>query len=166
MTWRKTGPDAVEQHYRYDDEQRIAEVRFSGHKEFSRAEYRYDALGRRTHKILHRHYKPEETISFLWSGMRMVGESSSLTPDRNTQYLYSEGSWEPLARVDSIGEQADIFWYHTELNGLPERMTNEEGDVVWRGRFSTWGMTGQESSSGFQSVPQNLRFQGQYLDRD
>ncbi|WP_167738372.1 RHS domain-containing protein [Erwinia sp. QL-Z3] len=166
MTWRKTGPDAVEQHYRYDDEQRIAEVSFSGHKEFSREEYRYDALGRRTHKILHRHHKPEETISFLWSGMRMVGESSSLTPDRNTQYLYSEGSWEPLARVDSIGEQADIFWYHTELNGLPERMTNEEGDVVWRGRFSTWGMTGQESSSGFQSVPQNLRFQGQYLDRD
>jgi RHS repeat-associated protein len=166
MTWRKTGPDAVEQHYRYDDEQRIAEVRFSGHKEFSRAEYRYDALGRRTHKILHRHHKPEETISFLWSGLRMVGESSTLTPDRNTQYLYSEGSWEPLARVDSIGEQADIFWYHTELNGLPERMTNEEGEVVWRGRFSTWGMTGQESSSGFQSVPQNLRFQGQYLDRE
>ncbi|MEJ5114936.1 hypothetical protein CQ001_18765, partial [Erwinia billingiae] len=113
MTWRKTGPDAVEQHYRYDDEQRIAEVHFTGHKEFSRAEYRYDALGRRTHKILHRHHKPEETISFLWSGMRMVGESSNLTPDRNTQYLYSEGSWEPLARVDSIGEQADIFWYHT-----------------------------------------------------
>ncbi|WP_242600500.1 RHS repeat-associated core domain-containing protein, partial [Erwinia billingiae] len=27
-------------------------------------------------------------------------------------------------------------------------------------------MTGQESSSGFQSVPQNLRFQGQYLDRE
>ncbi|WP_265909423.1 RHS domain-containing protein, partial [Erwinia billingiae] len=148
MTWRKTGPDAVEQHYRYDDEQRIAEVCFSGHKEFSRAEYRYDALGRRTHKILHRHHKPEETISFLWSGLRMVGESNSLTPDRNTQCLYSEGSWEPLARVDSIGEQADIFWYHTELNGLPERMTNEEGEVVWRGRFSTWGMTGQESSSG------------------
>jgi hypothetical protein len=81
MTLRKTGPDAVEQHYRYDDEQRIAQVSFSGHKEFSRGEYRYDALGRRTQKILHRHHKLEETISFLWSGLRVVSESSNLTPE-------------------------------------------------------------------------------------
>ncbi len=82
----------------------------------------------------------------------MVGESSSATPERNTQYLYSEGSWEPLARVDSIGEQSDIFWYHTGLNGLPQRMTNEQGEVVWRGRFSTWGETERETSTGFRSV--------------
>ena len=95
----------------------------------------------------------------------MMGESSSLQPARNTQYIYGENSWEPLARVDSIGEQSDIFWYHTELNGLPERMTDEHGEVVWRGRFSTWGETERESVTGFQTVQQNLRFQGQYLGR-
>ena len=96
----------------------------------------------------------------------MVGERSSLTPERNTQYIYSEGSWEPVARVDSIGGQPETFWYHTELNGLPERMTGEDGEVVWRGRFSTWGETERENSTGFLAVQQNLRFQGQYLDRD
>ncbi|WP_455915963.1 hypothetical protein [Pantoea agglomerans] len=96
----------------------MSEVRFERQPEVSRVEYRYNVLGRRTHQILHRHGKEAETVSFLWSGMRMVGESSSLQPARNTQYLYSEGSWEPLARVDSIGKQSDIFWYHTELNGL------------------------------------------------
>jgi len=68
--------------------------------------------------------------------------------------------------VNSIGEQSDVFWYHTELNGLPERMTDEHGEVVWRGRFSTWGETERESATGFQIVQQNLRFQGQYLDRE
>ncbi len=96
----------------------------------------------------------------------MVGKSSSLTPECNTQYLYSEGSWEPVARVDSIGGQSETFWYHTELNGLPERMTDERGEVVWRGRFSTWGETERDNSTGFQAVQQNLRFQEQYLDRD
>ncbi|WP_193323321.1 RHS repeat-associated core domain-containing protein [Erwinia endophytica] len=166
MVWRKSGPDAVEQHFSYDDEHRVVEVRFEGHPAFSRVEYRYDVLGRRTHKILHRHGKETETVTFLWSGLRMVGESSSATPERHTRYLYSEGSWEPIARVDSLGDQSETLWYHTELNGLPQRMTNERGEVVWRGRFSTWGETERETSSGFQSVPQNLRFQGQYLDRE
>ncbi len=166
ITWRKAADDAPEQHFTYDDEHRVTAVRFDGHKEYSHAEYRYDALGRRINKVLHRHGKETEVVSFLWSGLRMVGESSSLTPERNTQYLYSEGSWEPVARVDSIGGQSETFWYHTELNGLPERMTDERGEVVWRGRFSTWGETERENSTGFQAVQQNLRFQGQYLDRE
>ncbi len=86
----------------------------------------------------------------------MVGESSSLKPKCSTQYIYGEGSWVPLARVDSIREQSDIFWYHTELNGLPQRMINEQGEVVWRGRFSTRGETERETATGFQSVQQNL----------
>jgi len=130
MTWRKASSQAVEQHFSYDDEHRISEVRFDGHKEFSRAEYRYDAVGRRIQKILYRHGKEAETVTFIWSGLRMVGESSSLQPARNTQYIYSENSREPLARVNSIGGQSDFFWYHTELNGLPERMTDEHGEVV------------------------------------
>ncbi|MEI2266131.1 hypothetical protein [Erwinia sp. CGal63] len=92
----------LKKHFSYDDEHRISEVRFDGHKEFSCAEYRYDAVGRRIQKILHRHSKEAETVTFIWSGLRMVGESSSLQPARNTQYIYSENSWKPLARVDSI----------------------------------------------------------------
>lgn len=59
-----------------------------------------------------------------------------------------------------------MYWYHTELNGLPLRMINQQGEVVWRGRFSTGGEMEREISLGFQAVQQNLRLQGQYLDRD
>ena len=69
-------------------------------------------------------------------------------------------------RVDIDGDSQQTFWYHTDLNGLPERLTDEEGDVVWRGQFSSWGETEYESGGSRLAVPQNLRFQGQYLDRE
>ncbi len=63
----------------------------------------------------------------------MVGETGDRHPDAAVQYIYTESSDEPLARVDSHGEHADIFWYHTELNGLPDSVTDSNGDTVWRG---------------------------------
>ncbi|GLR09514.1 hypothetical protein GCM10007905_22340 [Mixta theicola] len=45
-------------------------------------------------------------------------------------------------------------------------MTDAQGDTVWKGQFSTWGDTQQEQSHTPLAVPQNLRFQGQYLDRE
>jgi RHS repeat-associated protein len=169
LLWRKADQSAVEQHFSYNAEHQVTEVRLTGHREFQRVQYRYDALGRRTHKVLHRHGQPEanaEIITFHWQGLQMVGEQSSRTPDRSVQYLYSEGSWEPLARVDIAGDSQQTFWYHTDLNGLPERMTDERGEIVWQGRFSSWGETEHETHASHLAVPQNLRFQGQYLDRE
>ncbi|MER0209621.1 RHS repeat-associated core domain-containing protein [Brenneria sp. L4-2C] len=70
-----------------------------------------------------------------------------------------------MARVDSVGESSEVYWYHTELNGLPERMTDEHGNLVWQGQFSTWGEIRSESTPLALETPQNLRYQGQYLDR-
>ncbi|EOC1340284.1 RHS domain-containing protein [Cronobacter dublinensis] len=157
----------VIQHFTYDDEQRVKEIRFDGNSEFRRVEYRYDPLGRRTHKVLWRYgEKDPETIRFDWQGLQLAGEQSDREPDHYVQYVYTEGSYEPLARVDSVFDDCDIYWYHTELNGLPERVTDADGQTVWRGQFSTWGKTERELSVPQWQVPQNLRFQGQYLDRE
>ncbi len=45
-------------------------------------------------------------------------------------------------------------------------MTDADGRTVWRGQFSTWGETERELGVPQWQVPQNLRFQGQYLDRE
>ncbi|EPZ5287532.1 RHS repeat-associated core domain-containing protein [Cronobacter dublinensis] len=157
----------VIQHFTYDDEQRVKEIRFEGNSEFRRVQYRYDPLGRRTHKILWRYAeKDPETIRFDWQGLQLAGEQSDREPDHYVQYVYTEGSYEPLARVDSVFDDCEIYWYHTELNGLPERVTDVDGQTVWRGQFSTWGKTERELSVPQWQVPQNLRFQGQYLDRE
>ncbi|EOI3446268.1 RHS repeat-associated core domain-containing protein, partial [Cronobacter turicensis] len=157
----------VIQHFSYDDEQRVKEIRFEGNTEFRRVEYRYDPLGRRTHKTLWRYNDPQpETIRFDWQGLQLAGEQSDREPDHYVQYVYTEGSYEPLARVDSVFDDCEIYWYHTELNGLPGRVTDADGQTVWRGQFSTWGETERELSVPQWQVPQNLRFQGQYLDRE
>ncbi len=44
----------------------------------------------------------------------MVGETSDSHPDAAVQYIHTENSYEPLARVDSHGQHAEIFCYHTE----------------------------------------------------
>ncbi|MBR9958221.1 RHS domain-containing protein, partial [Cronobacter sakazakii] len=138
-----------------------------GKTEFRRVEYRYDPLGRRTHKVLWRYgEKDPETIRFDWQGLQLAGEQSDREPDHYVQYVYTEGSYEPLARIDSVFDDCEIYWYHTELNGLPERVTDADGQTVWRGQFSTWGETERELSVPQWQVPQNLRFQGQYLDRE
>ncbi|EOU9579967.1 RHS repeat-associated core domain-containing protein [Cronobacter sakazakii] len=164
---RRQDKSGVVQHFAYDDEQRVKEIRFEGNAEFRMVEYRYDPLGRRTHKILWRYgEKDPETIRFDWQGLQLAGEQSDRDPDHYVQYVYTEGSYEPLARVDSIFDDCEIYWYHTGLNGLPERVTDADGQTVWRGQFSTWGETERELSVPQWQVPQNLRFQGQYLDRE
>ena len=155
------------QRFSYDDEHRISRVEIDGDAEFTKAEYRYDALGRRTEKqVWRRHARKPERTQYAWSGLQMVGETSDSHPDAAVQYIYTENSYEPLARVDSHGEHADIFWYHTELNGLPDSVTDSNGDTVWRGASTAWGRSLRESTPVNWDTPQNLRFQGQYLDRE
>jgi|GEM_PF-2495734 len=78
----------------------------------------------------------------------------------------AENSYEPLARVDSLGSHADVYWYHTEINGLPDALTDKDGKHIWQGRFTTWGSSRGEYHHQVRDVEQNLRFQGQYLDRE
>ncbi|EBW6178047.1 hypothetical protein A4P20_23935, partial [Salmonella enterica subsp. enterica serovar Hadar] len=88
--------------------------------------YVYDAPGRRVEKHeLDAEGKPYNRTTFLWDGMRLaqecrLGRSSSL-------YIYSDqGSHEPLARVDRAapGEADEVLYYHTDVNGAPEEMTD------------------------------------------
>nr|WP_313353448.1 RHS repeat-associated core domain-containing protein [Kosakonia cowanii] len=113
-----------------------------------------------------RHVRKPERTQYAWSGLQMVGETSDSHPDAAVQYIYTENSYEPLARVDSHSEHADIFWYHTELNGLPDSVTDSNGDTVWRGASTAWGRSLRESTPVEWDTLQNLRFQGQYLDRE
>ena len=43
-------------------------------------------------------------------------------------------------------------------------MTDSDGKIVWETGYQVWGNTIQEKDHG--GVAQNLRYQGQYLDRE
>ena len=41
-------------------------------------------------------------------------------------------SYEPLARIDRTGNQEQyIYYFNTNLNGIPEELTDEAGEIVW-----------------------------------
>lgn len=154
------------QHYRWDAEHRLTEVAVIRGDTVRRYGYVYDAPGRRVEKHeLDAEGKPYNRTTFLWDGMRLaqecrLGRSSSL-------YIYSDqGSHEPLARVDRAapGEADEVLYYHTDVNGAPEEMTDGGGNIVWEAGYQVWGNLTHEKET--RPVQQNLRFQGQYLDRE
>jgi hypothetical protein len=78
-------------------------------------------------------------------------------------YVYSDqDSYDPLARIDGV-EAPEIFWFHCQSNGTPERMTDIEGQVRWEGVNSAWGKLLRESETQGSGYSQNLRMQGQHL---
>ena len=134
--------------------------------------YHYDALGRRVAKS-----DGFGTTWFVWDGLRMVQEQRG---GRCLTTVYEDaGSHVPLARVEHGADELEVgadqvFHFHTDINGAPEELTSAHGRVVWRARYRTWGNTRlEEWETGYQQDPhelvprrQNLRFQGQYLDRE
>lgn len=62
------------------------------------------------------------------------------------------------------GEADEVLYYHTDVNGAPEEMTDGGGNIVWEAGYQVWGNLTHEKET--RPVQQNLRFQGQYLDRE
>ena len=158
-------------HYRYDGEHRLTEVISQPrdrNKPQTQVSFRYDPLGRRISKTRQqtlggRPVGKQVTTRFLWEGFRLLQEIHDDVP---LTYVYSDAdSYEPLARIDGT-EDPDIFWFHCQPNGTPERMTDREGHIRWEGQNSAWGKLLHESIPQETGYAQNLRMQGQYLDRE
>jgi RHS repeat-associated protein len=149
------------QRFAYDADHRLIEVRTpNGHC----IRMAYDPLGRRIGKTEH---SADGVLlgetRFTWDGLRLLQEH------RNNQislYLYADDGYEPLARVDGTGDRQKIRYYHNDPNGLPEQLTESDGHPVWQARYKVWGNTHEETREPYFAEEQNLRFQGQYLDRE
>jgi RHS repeat-associated protein len=124
--------------------------------------FTYDALGRRISKS-----DGTNETRFFWDGMRLLQEEcKGLT----STYLYEQDSYAPLARMDQAEHEKEprIYYFHCNASGQPEEMTDSDGKLIWRGRYSTFGKVSFETVTrhtprGFQ---QNLRMQGQYEDKE
>jgi RHS repeat-associated protein len=88
------------------------------------------------------------------------------TNQHSSLYIYTDqSSYEPLARIDKRGNDPEkVMYFHTDLNGAPEELTDENGKILWECSFQLWGKRIHE----IEHIPiqQNLRYQGQYLDRE
>lgn len=59
--------------------------------------------------VLWRYNDPQpEMIRFDWQGLQLAGGHSDREPDHYAQYVYTGGSYKPLARVDSVFDDCEI----------------------------------------------------------
>ncbi|WP_249679811.1 RHS repeat domain-containing protein [Pseudomonas abieticivorans] len=141
-------------------------MRQSKHGERLRIHCRYDPLGRRIGKQIYRNddHQPYQRTDFQWQGLRLLQE---VQDGRPSLYLYAgTNNYEPLARIDGNPGSDQIYYFHTNIAGLPEQLTDEHGLSVWHGEFKAWGNSRDEWHRTQGGQEQNLRFQGQYLDRE
>ncbi|MFC6336099.1 type IV secretion protein Rhs [Pseudomonas sp. CCM 7891] len=152
------------QRFAYDAEHRLIEVRSQKGERETIVRMAYDPLGRRIEKTEHdsNGYALGET-RFVWDGLRLLQEHRH---SQTSLYLYEGEGYEPLARIDGTGQLQKIRYYHNDLNGLPEQLTEVDGQNVWRATYQVWGNTQEEVREPYYIEEQNLRFQGQYLDRE
>ena len=128
------------------------------------------------------HSKPaaNDAEALYWASLNQQAEQKA-------QALAIEG-WgtgtDGPAKVSANAKIAEVYYFHTDQVGLPEELSNAQGQLVWQATYKTWGNTQAEEwklveADGSKTHPldagdqpenearqQNLRFQGQYLDRD
>jgi RHS repeat-associated protein len=116
--------------------------------------FEYDAFGRRTRKK-----GRLRDVRYVWCGevlAREVIESASGTETRD--YLYLPGTYTPFAL--RVGNRC--FYFHNDHQGVPTRLTDDLGQVVWAAERDAFGDT--LVAQGI--VEQNLRLPGQYYDQE
>ena len=183
------------QRFEWDEEDRLRAVtttRQPGTEQETKqtVRFEYDALGRRILKE-----DAFGATRFIWEGMRLIEERRGAhatayiyEPDSYVPMARidtSANSDEP-AQDESSGTPAQVLYFHTDPSGLPEELSDDKGRIRWRAAYKTWGNTVVErwEAVGLDGRPaefqrsepkpanepppieQNLRFQGQYLDRD
>ena len=114
--------------------------------------YIYNALGERIKKI------NQNGLSTVFH----YGPNGELLYERdasgNTKaYVWLDGR--PLARIDN---DAQIVYYHVDRLGTPQAMTDTAGATVWKAVYEPFGMV----NVTVNTVENNLRFPGQYYDRE
>jgi RHS repeat-associated protein len=180
-----------EQTFEYDDWHQLKTAVTKDRIGIATTHFEYDALGRRVRKLNGGY----ASTDFLWDGMRLIQETyHDRRGEEALTYLYEDGSYVPLARMDHHAPAANdsgvadaVYYFHNDVSGMPEELSDSGGDLVWQARYKVWGNTVQEewiqrapvraavawseaqeagAAPGHVPRPQNLRFQGQYLDRE
>jgi len=154
------------QYFEYDAEHRLVCVEQYCSGERERVVFAYDPLGRRISKevYLKKYPEPRRRVLFHWQGLRLLQEVQS---GMASVYVYANlASYEPLARIDGKPGNEEVLYFQTNPSGLPEQLTNIKGNTVWCSEYVAWGKSRIEWRSPRHAREQNLRFQGQYLDRE
>jgi len=145
---------------RYERDSRDQLVRI--HSPGLRWEAEYDPLGRRTCKRVN-----GAQWTYYWDTDRLAAEVSP--EGRLRVFVYAAGvALVPLLFIDydsieAPPESGRRFFVFCDWRGAPERVVDEQGEVVWQARLEPYGRAHVEVGEDFH---QPLRFPGHYFDAE
>jgi len=143
--------------YTYDIENRLISVtRFtSGVSPFT-SSYGYDPFGRRLWKEV-----DGKRTYFVYCDEGLAGEL-----DQNGSLTKAYG-WKPNSTWTTdpvfMREGESYYYYHNDHLGTPQKLTAQNGLVVWSAKYTAFGEAEIDPSS---TIVNNLRFPGQYQDEE
>jgi len=100
--------------------------------------YKYDPLGRRVQKIVNSGAQAE-TTSFYYHGNQVI-EERDVSDQVLKQYIYGNGIDEILRMDNYDGATATPYYFHTNSNGSVTAITGQDGNLVERISYDTYGM--------------------------
>ncbi|RKP46385.1 RHS repeat-associated core domain-containing protein [Trinickia fusca] len=183
-----------QQAFEYDTAHRLTRVTTLQGNGQGTIAFEYDALGRRIRKsngyqsteflwdgmrLLQERYGADE-VTYLY-------EPDSYVPLARIDTRPAEAANDARREATEEAQQGNVYYFQNDVSGLPEELTDTQGRIVWQARYRVWGNALQEEWTlpkpeepvaewgkllpapkpmGPMPPPQNLRFQGQYLDRE
>ena len=114
-------------------------------------------------------YEPNSFVPLLqagYAGFIKLIETPDYLQFQNAPYsIYKDPVWSTDSRKNKA-ELERIVFYHCEQVGTPQTLSNEVGECIWEIKQNTWGSAFEIKASDNLLEQTNLRFQGQYYDKE
>ncbi len=126
-------------------------------------EYLYNAQGQRTLKHITEGSDTQVTLYVYNLEGLLIAELGN-TGETQVEYAYLNS--QPLAQINAAN--AEVFYYHNDHLGTPQKLTNSQGAIVWEATYSPFGMAtvNEDLDNDGNPITQNIRFPGQYFDQE
>lgn len=146
----ESGPKGLTRYF-YNGQNLLTAVEMPDGK---RIEFAYDVFARRIMKRT-----GDMTVRYIWAGDHLISEiAESSGRFERRDYIFMPGTNTPLA----VQVNGQVYYYHNDHLGTPQRITDASGRVVWSARYTAYGMARIETNT----VKNHLRFPGQYYDEE
>jgi len=118
--------------------------------------YTYDPFGRRIEKNVN-----GVITQYVYSTEGLIGEYDAGGNITRTYGYHPSSTFttDPLF----MKQGSEVYFYHNDGSGTPQKMTNSSGIVVWQATYSSFGKTTVDGNS---TITNNIRFPGQYFDSE
>ena len=109
------------------------------------------------------HTQRSFTISSIAGSVQGAGATRQFDPKSLLQAAQSAPSYLTASKASL---PMRVLYFHNDVNGAPEELTDQQGEIIWNVSYQVWGNTFRETYQPSEITRQNIRFQGQYLDRE